>query len=247
MSGGTHAKIANQSVFNGQSLENLAEQLPQNSVGFAAYLDGDDVPDLVVANFHYMVADQYHDGVTLNDDFQQFVTFQYAYGRATEDGSYDLGPLTNAYFNTADPYATAPDLYMTDEGLFVSPSFDLDGGGLAEITLVQFTPPIPELPMGPQPRGLGEGKSYGELGYYNRHSRHHQMTKAEAQIGAISARDRAVEQSDRGLDYNRDGVADAELNPPLRSPGVIDLTDLQMDMSDLQSDVTHLVTPLLVK
>ncbi len=222
-----------------QALVDLEEQMPKNSVAFAAHLNGDQVPDVVVAMFHEVPTDE---DLEQGASFTGFVSFSYAMGSESSAGGTGLGPLQSA----AD--AVGPDdelpVYFGYNNK-VSTRVDLNGDGLREVVSLEFTPSATYHVRSSLHSGRFEDYVSGHNTEFSDANLKHERAKVD--IKAIFDGGVPGHPLVSGTDFNRDGLADRTIRPEgTLSPGLVNFDDYT-GVEDLRQLMTHGLTPLLVK
>ncbi len=217
--------INQNSNFVNSDLERIAKGMPQNAVAFAADIDRNGIPDLVIAKLR----DADPEGL------QQTAEFEIAWGSEADKGKVSL---------SAPEYYNPGDLQPMETGVMVL-DMDMNGDGLTETISVRHAPEHIESAqyqnMSPDEKFAAEG------GYLDIDpTAGHVTVPAEARIQVISSPgfDPGLETR---VDFNHDGLLDYMLQDPngIQDPHY-DIETMNIEqLTDKYA--THEIIPVIVK
>ncbi len=229
------------SAFVRGDLYALRDEMPKNSVAFAADLNGDGVPDVDVATFHSMPSSEQ---MKRGASFTGFVDMSYAMGRANTNGTIGLGPRQETLETEMGPSTLSGGVVYENH---LATRLDLNGDGLEDLVTIAFRPSYQYYENTSRHTGRFEDV-ISHSAYTNMRGEPKTQPAAATIRAVLDAGVAPVHTLHNGKDMNGDRVVDTSLkavDAPL-SPSLIDLSTV-LSIEDIKPSTTHKITPLITK
>lgn len=220
--------IANGSIFDYGALSQAADKMGENSVAFTAYVDGDDVPDLVWVNFE-------HRDVALSETLENPplpAQMFYKSGFQKSGGVIDLSTNVQEIPISINDM----DIYKLN-----NQRIDITGDQVTEFVHIGYSPAyITEPPC--EDEYMSE-KMAAEMGY-SRSSGTPKVYPAEGYMRIVAPTDNTARYNHS--DMNGDGIEDQKQREPMLPSMMIDELNTP-DGFEANTQYTHTINPVIVK